>query len=136
MGLAEAIQWLQLGDSDMKAARVLMSGGLWSQSCFYAQQAAEKALKAELLARGLHFPKTHDLAALVGIAQGADPAFPAFAVECATLNAYAVTTRYEPEAAWAIDGEEAQAAVTYAQSVMDHCGAGLRGAGGPSKPTA
>lgn len=59
--------------------------------------AAETALKAVLLTHALHFLRTHDLVALVGIAQGADPSFPPFAVECATLNTYAVTSRYEPE---------------------------------------
>lgn len=80
--------------------------------------------------------RSDDLAALVGIAQGTNPAFSSIAVECATLNACAMMTRYDPESAWAIDGEEAEAAVMYFQSVLDHCAAGLRGAGGPKTPTA
>ena len=133
MGLIEAAQWLHLGESDMRASRVLMSGELWSQSCFFAPQAGEKALKALLLAHGLQFPRTHDLVALVDLVQGADPSFPPFVVECASLNAYAVTSRYEPESAWAIDGEEAAAAVVYAQAILDHCADDVRGVGG-SRP--
>ena len=35
--------------------------------CFDAQQAAEKAIKAVLIARGVYFPLVHDLARLLTI---------------------------------------------------------------------
>ena len=54
-------QWLREGLRDFSLARRFKEEGLYHVSTFYAQQAAEKALKAlYYVARKLH-PKTHDL---------------------------------------------------------------------------
>jgi HEPN domain-containing protein len=42
----EARRWFLTARGDLESARVLRSGGRWAHSCFHAQQAAEKALKA------------------------------------------------------------------------------------------
>ena len=42
----QAQRWLQTAEEDLKAAQVLMTAGLYAQACFYAQQSAEKAVKA------------------------------------------------------------------------------------------
>jgi HEPN domain-containing protein len=44
--VSEALRWLKTGEDDLDAAVVLRENGKFPQSCFYAQQAAEKALKA------------------------------------------------------------------------------------------
>ena len=44
--IAEALRWLRTGEDDLDAAIVLKINGKYPQSCFYAQQAGEKALKA------------------------------------------------------------------------------------------
>ena len=44
--VSEALRWLKTGEDDLDAAVVLRENGKFPQACFYAQQAAEKALKA------------------------------------------------------------------------------------------
>lgn len=48
----EARWWLSTGEGDLAAARVLYDAGHFNLCAFHAQQAAEKALKAVLAARG------------------------------------------------------------------------------------
>ena len=42
----EARRWLETAREDLDAARSLMEAGKFSHSCFFSQQAGEKALKA------------------------------------------------------------------------------------------
>lgn len=42
----ESQRWLDQAGEDLKAALVLQEGERYAQACFYAQQSAEKALKA------------------------------------------------------------------------------------------
>jgi len=62
--------------------------------CFDAQQAAEKALKALCLHRGIAFPKTHSLVHLMDLLEGAGLSVPLEVKEADELTRYAVGTRY------------------------------------------
>ena len=42
----QAQRWMATALEDMQAVRALSASGLYAQACFYAQQAAEKSLKA------------------------------------------------------------------------------------------
>ena len=42
----EALRWLETSQEDLDAAQVLIECGKFSHSCFFSQQAGEKALKA------------------------------------------------------------------------------------------
>jgi HEPN domain-containing protein len=44
--LAEALRWLDTAEDDLDSARILKEEGKFAHSCFHAQQAGEKALKA------------------------------------------------------------------------------------------
>ncbi len=54
----EVAWWMAASDQDLQGARRLLEADLWNLASFHAQQAAEKALKAALLARG-HFERGH-----------------------------------------------------------------------------
>ena len=84
--------------------------------CFHAQQAAEKANKAVLVASDIDFPWTHDLSVLTKLLPGdGEP----FAVEPALgLTGYAVDARY-PQAGRSITQQEVAEAVDLAQAVVD-----------------
>jgi HEPN domain-containing protein len=41
----EAHRWLRQAEDDLEAARALLAAAKYAQACFFAQQAAEKALK-------------------------------------------------------------------------------------------
>jgi len=86
--------WMARARSNLVLARQPKPDeALWEDLCFQAQQAAEKALKAVLIAYGVGFTKTHSIEALLDLMP-----------ECllvseelrrtAVLTDYAVTTRY------------------------------------------
>ena len=59
----EVRRWLRYAEEDFSAARRMNEQGSFAprQSCFQAQQAAEKAIKAVLVFLQTEFPFTHDL---------------------------------------------------------------------------
>jgi HEPN domain-containing protein len=59
----DAAGWMSKAVEDLAVAEVVLQSGIgatWA-SCFHAQQAVEKALKAILTACGIDFPRTHAL---------------------------------------------------------------------------
>ncbi len=85
--------------------------------CFQAQQAAEKALKGVLIALGIRFPYTHDLADLLSLIERAGPSIPESVRDAAILSGYAVEARY-PGLAEPITDEEYEEAVALAEIVV------------------
>lgn len=86
--------------------------------CFHAQQCAEKALKAVLVAHSVAFPKTHSLAVLLDLLKAAGVTILQEVDEAFSLTQYAVMTRY-PGAWEQVSTEEAQAALNTATEVLD-----------------
>jgi HEPN domain-containing protein len=66
----------------------------WDTVCFHAQQAAEKALKAFLIARGEAPPRSHDLVFLLSRCATHDESLEAFADGCEQLTYFGVHVRY------------------------------------------
>ena len=66
-------RWLAAADDDLRAARLLAESDEIGPeiACFHAQQAAEKALKAMLIAAWEDVPRSHDLDRLHGLVVGA-----------------------------------------------------------------
>jgi HEPN domain-containing protein len=89
--------WLRYAESDLALARARKSPRmLYQHLCFHAQQAAEKALKAVLLSRGMSFPRTHDLAFLMDMLSQKVTMPPAI-IDLPSLTKYAVQERYPGE---------------------------------------
>ncbi len=61
---ADALRWWERAGEDLAVAAHDLGGGFDRAAAFHAQQAAEKALKALLVHRGVVPPKVHDLAEL------------------------------------------------------------------------
>ena len=89
-------EWLRHARSDLALARLGQQSGdvLAGQTCFHAQQAAEKALKAVLLAHGVAFPLTHDLEVLLQLGRQAGLTLDPALGDLARLTPYAVELRY------------------------------------------
>lgn len=89
-------EWLRHAQSDLNLAQLARSRPdvLAEQICFHAQQAAEKALKAVLLHRGVSFPLTHDIEELLELAEHGELAIPSEVARSGSLTPYAVETRY------------------------------------------
>jgi HEPN domain-containing protein len=89
--------WLDSATSDMKLARAGFVPDVHLEHlCFHAQQAAEKSLKAVLVASGVDFPKTHSLEFLVGLLPTGIARSPLL-VDAARLTEYATAARYPGE---------------------------------------
>jgi len=85
--------------------------------CFHAQQAAEKAVKAVLVAHGIEAPRTHNLGILfAGLPVSVAP--PEELESMLGLSVYAVAGRYPDEIEEA-DRQEYTAAVSLARRVVD-----------------
>lgn len=101
-------------DDDLEAMSVLSAAGRAPAIIgFHAQQAAEKALKALLVHRGEHYPKTHDLLVLARLTQTPDDVFHA----CEILSPAYVASRY-PEIQAVPDLEEARELEGLAKEVV------------------
>lgn len=111
-------QWVEKAEHDLQNAEHTLRLAVncpFDTVCFHAQQCAEKYLKAMLTARGVPFPRMHDLSELMArlpdeIRSQLDPA------ELVELNPYAVETRYPGD--WeALMREDAVRAVQIARRV-------------------
>ena len=87
--LAKARGDLLCIDNNLASARVP-----WDAVCYHAQQAAEKSLKAALVARGELVPRTHDLLALLDACIRAGHPFDALRADAYLLNPFSIATRY------------------------------------------
>lgn len=97
--LADLVRgWLKKAESDLAAADLCLEAGrALDAACFHAQQAAEKFLKAYLLAQGADFPLTHNLEKLMELAARYDPDFARIKPLGLELTPYAVELRYDSE---------------------------------------
>lgn len=112
--------WLALAAADLAIAEMVVrnpasSAEMMGLACFHGQQAAEKALKAMLVAENRAVPRTHSLMLLLD-GLGA-PAPEHLATACAHLNDYGVGPRY-PGVGIAATADVAGAAVSRASVVV------------------
>ena len=86
--------WLRFAESDLALARAPAAPGvLYEMLCFHAQQAAEKSLKAVLLAHKIEFPRTHNLRVLRDLLPPRLPV-PSEVEQSVELSDYATMARY------------------------------------------
>jgi HEPN domain-containing protein len=98
-GNAEAARaWLKKAESDLVAAELCLSAKkALDAACFHCQQAAEKSLKAWLVAHGTAFPFVHDIGRLITACATVNPAFEAIREQAIRLTPFAVEMRYDAE---------------------------------------
>ncbi len=93
---AEALRWVTKAGQDRRSA-VLMLGDdppLLDPAAYHCQQAAEKLLKALLVAAGAAIPKSHDLQRLAALVEPLFPALHAAVAPVTDLTPWATATRY------------------------------------------
>ncbi|ADT84024.1 HEPN domain-containing protein [Thermococcus barophilus] len=110
--------WIRKADEDLKASEILLEQNLYALSCFHAQQAVEKYLKAFLLEHDREISKTHNIKFLLNQCCEIDKSFrELFKSGVHYLTEYAVEVRYpgiyEP------DREEAKDALRLAKVVKE-----------------
>ena len=117
-------EWMNRAKSNLARARLRVPQAYLEDLCFDAQQAAEKALKAVMMSRGIDFPYTHDIARLLAVLQVDGMTLPESMLSAARLTTYAVQARYpgldepveEPEYLEAV--EVAEAVVRWAEALL------------------
>ena len=91
----DALAFVAKARHDLSAAGLLLvREELADVVCFHAQQAAEKALKAALVAAGRQPLRTHDLPRLLDELVVVDERWEEIRVSCEALSDFAVSPRY------------------------------------------
>jgi HEPN domain-containing protein len=90
---------------------------LWEDLCFDAEQAAEKAVKALLLHKGIEFPKTHSIGELLALLGRGGVAIPDEIKKADDLTDYASAARY-PGFPRRISETDFKSALTLAETVV------------------
>lgn len=119
-----ARRWLSKARTDLVLATVVLERdreGLegWA-AAFHAQQAAEKALKAVLVAQAVDPPRIHNLRALVALLP-TDLRLSASVDDLASLTQFASAARYLVDSSGGVEDatwEEAESAVVVAANVL------------------
>jgi len=110
------LQWLQKSASDLHCAELLLRGGEPANSCYHAQQAGEKALKAYLTQFEPEVPYTHNLELLCKMCVKYDDAFYELFHISSDLTDYVTTTRYPGDDS--VDIKEAEEAIQKAGKIF------------------
>jgi HEPN domain-containing protein len=90
---AEGLRWFRQAQHDLSDAEYSRAGSRYNLACFLCQQAAEKALKAFLYARGAEHVLGHSVADLATECGFLDEEFHALKPKAAPLDHYYVPTR-------------------------------------------
>jgi HEPN domain-containing protein len=114
-------EWLQFARNDLRSARTLSADGEIPPPipCFHAQQAAEKALKALVIAHGINPPKVHVLSKLYDLLPG-DVRSKLDPDQLARLDPWAVAGRY-PGDVPEISRDLAEDLIALADAVYARC---------------
>lgn len=119
----EARRWLAQADSDLAFAELASRERFFAYACFHAQQAAEKALKAFLFARGAEHVVGHSVADLAAECATLDETFSPLVSRAGPLDRLYLPTRYPNTLpggipAQAFDQSDAEQALGMARLVM------------------
>jgi HEPN domain-containing protein len=110
-------EWLNRARSNLVRAQTTLPGVYLDDLCFDAQQAAEKAVKAVLIARGVDFPIIHDLSRLLTLLGQSGETIPPAIADATDLTRFAVVTRY-PSVAEPVTAEEHRRTAAIAEAVV------------------
>jgi HEPN domain-containing protein len=93
-GREAALRWLRQAEHDLAIARGHQERGDFSDACFMAEQAAQKALKAFLIGHGHRSVPIHSVAQLAERCAQIDSAFAVHITAGRVLDQYYIPTRY------------------------------------------
>ena len=93
-GREAALRWLRQAEHDLTIASGHQERGDFSDACFMAEQATQKALKAFLIGHGHRSVPIHSVAQLAERCAQIDPAFTGHITAGRVLDQYYIPTRY------------------------------------------
>ncbi len=113
-------EWLKKADEDFDfGVSVLDDSTFYAQICFHFHQAAEKYLKAFVIAVDLDFKKIHDLPVLLKSCSDKEPSLDVLLDDCKLLNRFYIDTRYPVHWPTEYTREEALRAKNAAEHIRD-----------------
>jgi HEPN domain-containing protein len=120
----EGRRWLVQAENDLQFAELASREGFFAQACFNSQQAAEKALKAFLYARGAEQVMGHSVADLAAECGRLEPEFAGLKARAAPLDQFYLSTRYPNSLPGGIPAEaygssDAERALDMAREVIE-----------------
>ena len=110
-------EWLNRARSNLARAKSRIPDAYLEDLCFDAQQAAEKAIKAVMIRRGIDFPYIHDLARLMMTLETRGEHIPDRVRQAAKLTRYAIHTRY-PGLEEPVSEQEYAEAIAAAEAIV------------------
>ena len=110
-------EWMNRARSNLVMAKNRIPDAYLEDLCFDAQQAAEKAIKAVMIAREIEFPYVHDLGSLLTLLEKTGEIVPEAIRTAVSLTTYATATRY-PNAGTPVTEQEYREAITIAETVV------------------
>lgn len=113
----DPIEWLSRAKSSLSLARQQSQDIYLEDLCFQAQQAAEKAIKAVYITKGLVFPYVHDISQLLSAIEKNGISVPIELRATSKLTIYASLTRY-PGLGSPVSKEEYDEALQMAEAVV------------------
>ena len=115
-----AREWIDKAEEDYGFACAGMEcTEYFAQICFHFQQAAEKCLKAFIIAKALNFRPVHNLLELLKTCGQAAPDIDELEEACRFLNAFYIDTRYPVRWPAAYDKSAAVRAKEMAGAIRD-----------------
>ncbi len=120
----EAQRWLKQSEYDLGEAKRSLEHKSYSYACFFAEQSAQKSLKALLISHGERFITIHSIAELIKEATKFNESLSALMEEGKKLDRYYLSSRYPdalPEPAIPFESytsDEAQEAVAIAKKIF------------------
>jgi HEPN domain-containing protein len=113
----EPKEWLFESEGDIRKAKILFKGNAFDGSVFYAQQSAEKSLKAVIIFLKKRLIRTHDLLLLSRMVDLPENLLR----KAVLLNPYYTTSRYPGVIKKRITLSETKVAINYAEEVFKWC---------------
>ena len=110
-------EWMNRARSNLVLAKNRILGAYLEDLCFAAQQAAEKAIKALMIARKMDFPYVHDLGSLLASLEETGEIVPEAIRSAVSLTTYATATRY-PNTGTPVTEQEYREAIAIAEAVV------------------
>lgn len=113
-------EWLKKAEEDFGFARTsLEETKYYAQICFHFHQAAEKYLKAFVIANHLEFRPVHNLMELLNVCKGRNHKIEEIEEACRFLNPFYIDTRYPVHWPTHYDKETATNAMKSAKKIRD-----------------
>ncbi len=127
----EPSAWVEKAEHDLTAVRTLAAAATdvpWDVVVFHCQQAAEKYLKALLVAHDHDVPRIHDLERLLQLCSAFRPSLASLAGDCRRLTQLGFVSRY-PDTPGEPSETDAREAMQLANRICEAIRPAMRQAG-------